>query len=73
MFALLPMGRYGAILGQNHKNFNEKSLKIGKNAYSIVISILNPDKYSYGKYHKLSFLMSLKTWFVYFIYHFGAK
>jgi hypothetical protein len=40
--------------------------------YFIVISILNPDKCTYDKYHGLSFLMS-QTWFVYFIDHFGAK
>jgi hypothetical protein len=34
------------------------------NNYVIVISILNPYKYSYDKYHKLSFLMS-QAWFVY--------
>jgi hypothetical protein len=30
MFALWPLGRYGAILGQNHKDSMGKSLKIGK-------------------------------------------
>jgi hypothetical protein len=40
--------------------------------YLIVISILNPNKSSYDKYHRLSFMMS-QTWFVYFIDHFGAK
>jgi hypothetical protein len=40
--------------------------------YLIVISILNLDKSSYDKYHRLSFLMS-QAWFVYFIDHFGAK
>jgi hypothetical protein len=40
--------------------------------YCIGISILNPDKSSYGKYHRLSFLMS-QTWFVYFFDYFGAK
>jgi hypothetical protein len=40
--------------------------------YFIVISILNPDKSSYDKYHGLPFLMS-QTWFVYFFDHFGAK
>jgi hypothetical protein len=39
--------------------------------YFIVISILTPDKSSFDKYHRLSFLMS-QTWFVYFIDHFGA-
>jgi hypothetical protein len=32
MTALWPLGRYGAILGQNLKIFMEKSLKNGKNA-----------------------------------------
>jgi hypothetical protein len=50
-----------------------KSLKLEKmHNYFIVISILNPDKSSYDKYHRLSFLIS-QTWFVYFIDHFGAK
>jgi hypothetical protein len=40
--------------------------------YFIVISIQNPDKSFYDKYHRLSFVMS-QTWFVYFIDHFGAK
>jgi hypothetical protein len=48
-------------------------LKIGgkNHNYFIVISILNPDKFSNDKYSKLSFLMS-QTWFVFFIDHFGA-
>jgi hypothetical protein len=62
----LPLGRYGAILGQNRKILLEKM-----HNYFIVISISNPGN-SYDKYHKLSFLMS-RTWFVYFIDHFGAK
>jgi hypothetical protein len=41
MFALWPLGRYGAVLGQN-----DKSLKIGKK-WLIVISISNPDESSY--------------------------
>jgi hypothetical protein len=51
-----------------------KALKIGKKCIIIfiVISILNPDKSSSDKYHRLSFLMS-QTWFVYFIEYFGAK
>ena len=40
--------------------------------YFIVIIILNPDKSSHDKYHRLSFLMS-QTFCVYFIDHFGAK
>jgi hypothetical protein len=40
--------------------------------YFIVVSILNPDKSSRDRYHRLSFLMS-KTWFVYFMDHIGGK
>jgi hypothetical protein len=59
MLALWPMGRYGDIVGQNHKILlkNRQILK---------------HMYSYDKYHRLSFLMS-QTWFVYSVGHFGTK
>jgi hypothetical protein len=38
----------------------------------IVVSILNPDKSSYDKYHRFSILIS-QARFVYFTDHFGAK
>jgi hypothetical protein len=40
--------------------------------YFIVISVVNPDESSYGKYHTLSFLMS-QTQLLCYTGHFGAK
>jgi hypothetical protein len=73
MFALWPIGRYGDILGQNHKILL-KNRQILEKMYNhfIVTSILNPCESSYDKYNRLSFLMS-RTQCVSFIGHFGAK
>jgi hypothetical protein len=73
MFALWSMGRYGNILGQNHKILL-KNPQILEKIYNhfIFTSILNPCESSFDKCHGLSFLMS-QTWFVCFIGHFGQK
>jgi hypothetical protein len=73
MFAVWPMGRYGDILGQNHKILlkNRQILEKMCNHF-IFTSILNPCESSHAKCHRLSFLIS-QTWFVCSIGHFGAK
>jgi hypothetical protein len=73
MFALLPMERYGDILGQNHKILlkNRQILEKMCNHF-ISTSTLNPCESSYDECHRLSFLMS-QTQFVCSISHFGAK
>jgi hypothetical protein len=73
MFALWPMGRYRDILGQNHKILLKNRQILEKmNNHFIFTSILNPSKFSYDKYHRLSFRIS-QTVFVFYIGHFGAK
>jgi hypothetical protein len=73
MFALWPMGRYGDILGQNHKILlkNRKILEKMCNHF-IFTSILNPVESFYEKCNRLSCLMS-QTRFVCSFGHFGAK
>jgi hypothetical protein len=73
MLALWPMGRYGDILGQNHKILLQNR-QIFEKMYShfIFYSILNPSESSCDKYNWLSFLMS-QTRFVCSIGHFGVK
>jgi hypothetical protein len=66
MFALWRMGRYGDILGQNHKILlKNRQIHVLEKMYNQFICnrILNPSEYSYDKYHRLSFLMS-QAWLV---------
>ena len=73
MFALLPTRCYGDILEQNHKILL-KNRQILEKMYNhcIFTSVLNPCKSSYGKCHRLSFLMS-QTLFVCSVGHFEGK
>jgi hypothetical protein len=73
MSALWPMGRYGDILGQNHKILlkNRQILEKMCNHF-IFTSILNPCESSYDKCYRLSFLIS-QIRFGCSIGHFGAK
>jgi predicted ABC-class ATPase len=73
MFALWPMGRYGYILGQNHKILLKNRQILEKNYnHFILTSILNPCESSHDKCHRLSFLMH-QTRLVCSIGHFGTK
>jgi hypothetical protein len=75
MFAHWPTGRYGDILGQNHKILlkNRQILEKGvPGNHFIFTSILNICESYYDKCHRLSFLIS-QTWFVCSIGHFGVK
>jgi hypothetical protein len=75
MFALWPLGRYGDILGQNHKILLKNYRILGKIYHHFIftrLSILNLSESSYDKYHRLLFL-TFQTRFVYLISHFGAK
>jgi hypothetical protein len=73
MFALWPMGRYGDIMGQNHKILLKNCQILEKMYYHFIFtSILDPSESSYNKCHRLQFLMS-QTRFVCSIGHFGTK
>jgi hypothetical protein len=55
LFVLLCLGRYGDILGQNHKILLKNHWKLGKlYNYFIIICILNPKESFYNKCHRLS-------------------
>jgi hypothetical protein len=73
MFALWPLGRYGDILGQNHKILL-KNRQILEKMYNhfIFTSILNFSESSYDKCHRLLFLMS-QTQFLCSIWSFWGK
>jgi hypothetical protein len=72
LFALLCLGSYGDILGQNHKILLKNHWKLGKvYNYFIMISILNPKEsftINVTGYHYMS-----KKRFVYCFDHFEAK
>jgi hypothetical protein len=67
------MGRYGDIIGQNHKILL-KNFQILEKMYNhfIFTTVLNPCESFYDKYDRLSFSMS-QARFVCSIGHFGAK
>jgi hypothetical protein len=59
LFALLCLGRYGDILGQNHKSLLKNHREFGKlYNYFIIISILNLKESFYNKCHRLSSYVS---------------
>jgi hypothetical protein len=73
MLALWPIGRYGDILGQNHKILLKYRQILEKRCnHFIFTSILNLYKSAYDKCHRLSFLIS-QTRFVCPTGNFGAK
>jgi hypothetical protein len=69
----LPHGELRRYFGTKHKILL-KNRQILEKMYNhfIFTSILNPSKYSGGKCHRLSFIIS-QIRFVYFIGHFGAE
>jgi hypothetical protein len=73
MFALRPMGRYGDILGQNHKILlKNRQILEKKYNHFIFTSVVHPCDSSYDKCYRLSFCM-FQTQFVCSFSHFGAK